>query len=365
VRTVPRITHLEWRRLDVPLLEPFGIATGAQLVAENLVLELGTDDGTLGLGEAAPFPAVNGETRNDVELALETARPRLLGLPLEPVRETAVGAAELFTAPSARCAFETALFDAFAKHCRTSLFEFFGGREARLTTDITLTTGDALQAATQATSAAGRGFRTLKIKIGGATLEHDRERILAAARAAPDATLVLDANASFDAGEALALLDSIGAVRERIALFEQPVGADDLAGLGRVRAAGVRVAADESVKSADDVARLVDARAVDVVNVKIMKAGLVAAWDTALAARARGLGLMIGGMVETRLAMSASACLAGGLGGFSFVDLDTPLFLASDPFVGGFDMRGPELWLGEIRLGHGVGWRAGQRPGGC
>jgi L-alanine-DL-glutamate epimerase-like enolase superfamily enzyme len=56
VRTVPRITHLEWRRLDVPLLEPFGIATGAQLVAENLVLELGADDGTLGLGEAAPVP---------------------------------------------------------------------------------------------------------------------------------------------------------------------------------------------------------------------------------------------------------------------------------------------------------------------
>jgi hypothetical protein len=123
---------------------------------------------------------VNGETRNDVELALETARPGLLGLPLEPVRETALGAAELFTAPSARCAFETALFDAFAKHRRTSLFEFFGAREARLTTDITLTTGDALQAAAQATSAAGRGFRTLKIKIGGATLEHDRERILAA-----------------------------------------------------------------------------------------------------------------------------------------------------------------------------------------
>ena len=74
---------------------------------------------------------------------------------------------------------------------------------------------------------------------------------------------------------------------------------------------------------------------------------------------------MIGGMVETRLAMSASACLAGGLGGFSFVDLDTPLFLAFDPFVGGFDMRGAELHLGQIRKGHGVAWRAGQRPSGC
>jgi hypothetical protein len=68
---------------------------------------------------------------------------------------------------------------------------------------------------------------------------------------------------------------------------------------------------------------------------------------------------MIGGMVETRLAMSASACLAGGMGGFSFVDLDTPLFLAWDPFEGGFDMRGPDLDLANIRLGHGVRRRTG------
>jgi L-alanine-DL-glutamate epimerase-like enolase superfamily enzyme len=362
---VPRITHLAWRRLDVPLNEPFGIATGTQTIAENLVFELGTADGGFGLGEAAPFPAVNGETRDDAERALELARPALLGLELEPWRETAERARTLLAAPSALCAFETALLDAFTRHAGTSLFGFFGGAEPVLRTDITLTTGDAEQAAAQATRAAASGFTTLKVKIGGASIAHDVERIERAARAAPAASFVLDANASLDADQALALLDALGALRERIALFEQPTAKSDLAGLRRVRASGVRVAADESVQNAADVERLAAERAVDVVNLKTMKAGVVAALDAANTARRLGVGLMIGGMVETRLSMTASACLAGGLGGFSFVDLDTPLFLAWDPFDGGYAENGPELALDGIRLGHGVKLKTGLPPAGC
>jgi L-alanine-DL-glutamate epimerase-like enolase superfamily enzyme len=375
VHRLARITHLDWQRLDVPLNEPFGIATGAQTVAENLVLELGTNDGVLGLGEAAPFPAVSGETRADAERSLEHARESLLGLEVETWRETAVRAKALLEAPSALCAFETALLDAFTKRAETSLCEFFGGAETVLRTDITLTTGNAEQARSQAARASAQGFTTLKIKIGGVSIEHDTRRIFAAAEAAPETSFVLDANASLTGDGALELLRALGNLRERVALFEQPTAAGDLSGLRLVRSAGVRVAADESVRDASDVQRLAAAEAVDVVNLKIMKAGLVAALDAATAARSAGLGLMIGGMVETRLSMSASACLAGGLGGFSFVDLDTPFFLAWDPFEGGCyetafvaeDSVGPGphratrpvLDLGGIRLGHGVRRRNG------
>jgi L-alanine-DL-glutamate epimerase-like enolase superfamily enzyme len=365
VAVVPRITHLAWQRLDVPLREPFGIATGTQTVAENLLVEVGADDGSSGLGEAAPFPAVNGETRADAERALELARPALIGLELEAWRETSRRARTVLSAPSALCAFETALLDAFTRRARTSLFGFFGGAESVLTTDITLTTGDAAHAATQAARAAAGGFRTLKVKVGGASVAHDVSRLQSAARAAPDASFVLDANASLNADAALSLLEALGALRERVVLFEQPTPAWDLVGLGRVRASGVRVAADESVQNAADVERLAAAAAVDVVNLKTMKAGLVAALDAALAARRLGVGLMVGGMVETRLSMTASACLAGGLGGFSFVDLDTPHFLASDPFEGGFAMNGPELALGGIQRGHGVKLKTGLPAAGC
>ncbi len=114
------------------------------------------------------------------------------------------------------------------------------------------------------------------------------------------------------------------------------------------------VAADESVANARDALRIATEGLAQVINIKPMKCGLVEALAIAAVAKAAGIGLMIGGMVEAKLAMSASACLAAGLGGFSFVDLDTPLFLADDPFEGGYEQAGERLDLSPIALGHGV-----------
>lgn len=352
---MPRITHVAFRPLDVELNEPFGIATGAQPVARNLLVEVGCDDGTLGTGEAAPFPAVNGETREDAERALDAARPALLGLELEPWRASAKAAGErLAASPSALCAFETALLDALTRKIGLSLFAFFGGAEPELVTDITLTTGSAEHAREQAAAAVGRGFSTLKVKVGGAPLTHDLERLHRAADAAPNAAFVLDANGSMTAVEAIRMLRALGELRDRVVLFEQPTARDDLVGLRNVREAGVSVAADESLRDAADLERLIDQQAADVMNLKIMKSGVVGSLDLALGARAAGFGLMVGGMVETRLAMTVSACLAGGLGGFTYIDLDTPLFLKADPFRGGFQDDWPRLRVGHIERGHGV-----------
>jgi L-alanine-DL-glutamate epimerase-like enolase superfamily enzyme len=84
-----------------------------------------------------------------------------------------------------------------------------------------------------------------------------------------------------------------------------------------------------------------------------MKSGIGQALDIVAATRACGLAPMIGGMVEARLAMGTSACLAAGLGGFAFIDLDTPLFLAEDPFTGGYTQAGERLDLRGIDTGHG------------
>ena len=71
-------------------------------------------------------------------------------------------------------------------------------------------------------------------------------------------------------------------------------------------------------------------------------------------ARADGLDRMIGGMVETRLAMGMSAAIAAGLGGFAIVDLDTPLFLADDPFDGGYAQNGEQIDLRPVGIGLGI-----------
>jgi len=113
-------------------------------------------------------------------------------------------------------------------------------------------------------------------------------------------------------------------------------------------------AADESACSAEDVRRLAAEKAADFVNIKLMKSGVADALDVAAAARAAGIGLMIGGNVESILAMTVSACFAAGQGGFRFCDLDTPLFLAENPFTGGYELTGGIISLGHITAGHGV-----------
>jgi len=151
----------------------------------------------------------------------------------------------------------------------------------------------------------------------------------------------------------------LGSARSRVALFEQPTGKHDLDGLRQVRElGGTAVAADESAASAADVLALIAARAVDVINIKTMKCGIVEALDMIALARSGGLGLMIGGMVESQLAMSVSACLAAGNGGFGFVDLDTPWFMKNAPFEGGFEARGATLHVAHIDAGHGVAYAA-------
>jgi L-Ala-D/L-Glu epimerase len=349
------IAELRFGPLDVPLIEPFAIATGAQPVAHNVLVEIRLADGTRGYGEAAPFPAVTGETQTGTLSALESLRPLLVGRDARHWRTLALDlkAADQ-PAAAARCALETAILDALTRQAGMPLWAFFGGASTELETDMTITAGSLEHAAQSARSIAARGIKTIKIKIGVAP-DLDRARVAAIHAAVPDAPLILDGNCGYDAAGALELLDQLRADGIPIALFEQPVTRYDLAGLAKVARAGhTLIAADESVTTAEDALRVAQEHAAHVVNIKLMKAGIVEALAIASICKAAGIGLMIGGMVETLLAMNMSAHLAAGLGGFAFVDLDTPMFMAQQPLRGGWEQRGGTLSIGHIVAGHGV-----------
>jgi L-alanine-DL-glutamate epimerase-like enolase superfamily enzyme len=351
------IRSLSVQDLDLPLHAPFGIAGGAMGRAENLLVRVELSDGTVGLGEAAPFPAFNGETREAARQALRVARDLVVGEDARRWRQWAGELRKLLPhAGAARCAIETAVLDAFTRHDRVSLWRYFGAARRVLHTDVTLTTGSVGQAQQAAEAAVRGGFRTLKIKVGGGDgVELDVARVQAAHAAAPSASLLLDGNASLAADAALVLLARLKETGIRPALFEQPVGREDLAGLARVHREGrIAVAADESAASTDDVRRLIAVKAVQVVNIKLMKCGVSEALEMAWIAREAGLKLMIGGLVESVLGMTVSACFAAGSGGYSFVDLDTPLFLAASPFAGGMTYEGDTLRFTQIKAGHGV-----------
>ena len=114
------------------------------------------------------------------------------------------------------------------------------------------------------------------------------------------------------------------------------------------RETGIPVAADESVRSLTDAREVVARGAADYINIKIMKTGVAEAVEIASFTKASGLKLMIGGMIETRIAMGCSFSLVLGLGSFDVLDLDTPLLLANDPVTGGYRYDGSHLqsWTG-------------------
>jgi L-alanine-DL-glutamate epimerase-like enolase superfamily enzyme len=258
--------------------------------------------------------------------------------------------------PVARAGLECALLDAWARLLDLPLCTFLTGAAPRtVITDITLPIAAPRHMVDLAVRYRAQGFQVFKVKVGKSSAD-DLRALTAIAAAVPDARFRLDANAAFSADEALWLLAQLRASGLRLECFEQPCARDDLAGMARVSAAcAFPVLADESVRTLAELERVHAERAAQGVNLKLVKSGGVLA-ALAIGQRARELGMrvMCGGMVETRLGMTAMGHVACALGGVDYVDLDTAFLLASDPFRGGYASEGPALRFGEGSMGLGV-----------
>lgn len=245
---------------------------------------------------------------------------------------------------SVRAGVEMALIDAVANSIRVPLWRLFGGVSNTITTDITIPIVSPNEAADLAAKYYKRGFSTLKLKVGK-NLNSDIEVLKAIRAAHPHCSFILDANEGYTANEAVEVLDRLHEMGVTPVLFEQPVHRDDWEGLHHVSSVakdkyGVSVAADESCRSFDDAEKIIQGNLAHVINIKLAKLGVLGALEIIEVARSAGVDLMIGGMVETKLAMGFAAHLAAGLDCFSFVDLDTPLLLSDDPVVGGYEVSG-------------------------
>jgi L-Ala-D/L-Glu epimerase len=325
------------RKLDVtidrfPIAGKFTIARGTRTEAVVVTVTI-AEDGAVGRGECVPYPRY-GETVEGVAAAIEALRPRIeAGLTREAL-QTAMPAG------AARNALDCALWDLDAKRSGIRAHVTAGvNRWPPVTTayTISLDTPDAM-----AEAAARAGDRPiLKVKFGGPG--GDLDRIAAVRRAAPEATLIADANEGWTEGNLAAHLAACADAG--YALVEQPLPAKEdefLRGLSRP----VPILADESVHDRPSLDRLVGLY--DLVNIKLDKTGgLTEALALADAAEAKGFSLMIGCMVGTSLAMAPALVLAPRA---RFVDLDGPLLLAKDREPG-LTYRGsivyppePSLW---------------------
>jgi L-Ala-D/L-Glu epimerase len=345
-----RIERLTARALSVPLIEPFVIATGRVDVTRAVEIEVHVARGSaraVGLGEAACLPPVTPEDQPDA--AIERLAAELLSGSRFETRRSALG-------PVARAGLDTALADAASSLAGIPLRTWLGGPAgpARLETDVTVAIATPEKMAELARGWVARGFRSLKVKVGK-DLDSDARALEAIGRAAPTAKLRVDANAGYTAEQAIELARACGRLGLQVECWEQPCAADDLEGLAAVSAAlEAPVVADESVKTLADVEALVRLRYADGVNLKLAKTGsLQECVRMGRLAREAGLRVMVGGMVETRLGMTAAAHVACAVGGVDFVDLDTAWLLAEDSYEGGYEADGPRYTMPE-RPGLGV-----------
>ncbi len=325
------------RRLTVtretfPLAREFRIARGGKTAADVITVAL-EENGAMGRGECVPY-ARYGETLDSTQSLIESRRSSLEeGLSRQNLQRA-------MPAGAARNAIDCALWDLEAKLTGVPAWSRAGlpePHDAMTAFTISLDTPEAMGRA----AAAARNRAILKLKLGNAA--QDLDRVAAVAAVAPEAALIADVNEGWTIDDLQRLAPAL--LTLGVTLIEQPIPAPADSALEGYRCP-VPLCADESVHGLDTLAAV--SAKYDVVNVKLDKTGgLTGALETARRAQELGLGVMIGCMVGTSLAMAPALLLAPLA---HMIDLDGPLWLAQDR-VPGLRYEGstvhpppPELW---------------------
>ncbi len=341
--------------LNIPLLEPFTIATGSVSEARNVLITITLADGSVGYGESAPFSPSTGESQETALAAAQGCATLIEGKDAAHWRTLSkLMRSVYFSQMTAIAGIEMALLDALTRSYGIPLSIFFGGASTSIETDMSIPMVTPEHGYELAKDVVARGIHYIKIKVGG-DIRDDVARVEAIREGAPRLGLSLDANQGYTANEALLCLEALDDRDIRPFMMEQPVHKDDYEGLRYVtQHTAIPIAADESAYNAANVAHLIAMDAVNVVNIKLMKCGFVEALDIAAVCRATHTELMIGAMMESRLATSAAAHFVAGMGGFRYIDLDTPMLLADDPFTGGYEQRGGVYDVSGVKSGSGI-----------
>ncbi len=341
--------------LNIPLLEPFAIATGSVSEARNVLVTVTLRDGTVGYGECAPFPPSTGESQETALVAAQGCAALVQGKDAAHWRQLSkLMHSVYFSQMTAVAGLEMAILDALTRSYGIPLYAFFGGAGTFVETDISIPLVSPEHGYQLAEEIMMRGVHSIKVKVGS-NLQDDVDRVEAIRQGAPGLGITLDANQGYTPDEALLCLEALNDRDIRTLMLEQPVHKDDYEGLRYVtQHTSVPIFADESASSPAAVARLIAMKAVSGINVKLMKSGLVGAMEIAALCHATNTQLMVGAMIESRLAISAAAHFVAGTGGFRFVDLDTPMLLAEDPFTGGYVQKGGIYDVSSMKSGLGI-----------
>jgi len=345
-----KITDIQIETVNIPLVTPFKTALRTVTQIENVMVRVKTDSSLIGYGGAAPTAAITGETLASIVGAIEHIRDHLVGMVVEDtelifqrLNSCLVGNS------SAKAAIDMAIYDLLAKAMDVPLYRLFGGKAHVIETDKTVSIDTPEKMMAESQENIKKGFRILKIKVGGDP-ELDILRLQAVQDAiGTDVKIRIDANQGWCAKDAVLVGKELEARKLNIEMMEQPVAARDFEGLRYVRDhLSIPVFADESVFSPQDALKLVSMKAVDGINIKLMKCGgIYNALKIAAIAESAGVPCMVGSMMESHLSVSAAAHFAVSHTIVRHFDLDAPLFCSLNPISGGIVYQGANVHLPE------------------
>lgn len=334
-----KITDIRLGKISVPLRVPFKTALRTVESVEDIIVEVHTDTGNIGYGEAPPTGVITGDTTGSIIGAIKDhIKKSLIGKNVEDFEDLMITLNGcVLKNTSAKAAVDIALWDLYGQLYKAPIYKLLGGRRKSITTDITISVNEPEEMVRDSIEAKKRGYDTLKVKVGKDS-KKDIERLYAIRKAIGQSMNIrIDANQGWNPKEAVNILRKMEDKGLNIEFVEQPVIAHNLEGMKFVKDnITIPVLADESVFSPMDALKIMEMGAADLINIKLMKTGgIYNALKICSIAELYGVECMIGCMLEAKVSVNAAVHLACGKGIITKVDLDGPVLCSEDPIIGG------------------------------
>ncbi|GAA1771290.1 dipeptide epimerase [Nonomuraea bangladeshensis] len=339
------VERIEVFVVELPSIRSFSISGGNVTTegkpAERVLVKV-TAGGVTGWGEATPTPAWTYETVESISTTIARyLAPALVGRPAWDldgacaVYEKVINRGLTIGSPIAKSALDIALHDLLGRALGVSVGVLWGQRRLDRITLGWIVAGQTADEVRQAVKEGrAHGYGAYKVKVGLHDEATDLSVVAAVREAAPDAPLWVDANQAYTVDGALRMARRLADLN--VSAFEQPLPANDVTGLRRLRDhSPLPVALDESLRHPSDLATFVKLDAVDIAIAKVQRSGgLTLSRRLCQLAEDAGLRIMGSGLTDTDLGFAASLHLFAAFGVDTPVDLNGRQFVRS-AYVGG------------------------------
>ena len=329
-----KITSIHLFAIHLPLKVPFVISYHTYNYMPSIIVEVKTDEGITGYGEAVADEHVTGESwEGTYQVIKNILAPAVIGQnPMQFEKIHDIMDKAIYSAPTAKAAIDIACFDIAGKKIQQPIYQLLGGRyHEKFPITHVLSIGNPNDMAEEAASHVEKGYQSFKMKVG-TDVKLDVKRIQTVRARIGDAIAIrVDVNQGWKNS-----VTSLGALNQlnnlNLDWLEQPVMADDIDGMVEIKSkTSIPLMIDEGLKGTREMREVIQKRAADKVNIKLMKCGGIhPALKLTHQAELAGLDCQIGSMVESSIGSAAGFHLAFSKKNITTVELTGPLKFSKD-----------------------------------